>query len=111
MHASPWLTGVIAAATIAGVALGRFPGLRMNRATIAMVGATPLLATGCLSRDQAFAAVDLPTLALLLGMMILDAHTTAPARLLGPSRSSQMSQVFKRPRSRNNEKWLAGAVV
>jgi Na+/H+ antiporter NhaD/arsenite permease-like protein len=61
-------------ATLVGVAVGRYPWLRMNRATIALVGATLLVAAGVLALDEAFAAVDLPTLALLLGMMVLNSN-------------------------------------
>ena len=43
-------------ATLAGAAAGRFPGIAMNRATIALVGATALVLTGAISRQQAYAA-------------------------------------------------------
>jgi Na+/H+ antiporter NhaD/arsenite permease-like protein len=61
-------------ATLIGVALGRYPWLRMNRATIALVGATLLVAMGVVPLADAFAAVDLGTLALLLGMMVLNSN-------------------------------------
>ncbi|HEV8241671.1 MAG TPA: SLC13 family permease [Thermoanaerobaculia bacterium] len=65
---------VVVAATLLGVAVGRYPWLRMNRATIALVGATLLVAMGVLPLRDAFAAVDLDTLALLLGMMVLNSN-------------------------------------
>lgn len=74
MDWSAWLTALLAGLTLVGVALGRWPGLRMNRATLAFVGATSLIALGSLSLDDAVRAVDWPTLALLLGMMILNVN-------------------------------------
>ena len=56
----------------AGIAFGRVPGLRMNRATIALVGAALLIVIGALTQEEAFAAIDLGTLVLLFSMMILN---------------------------------------
>jgi Na+/H+ antiporter NhaD/arsenite permease-like protein len=64
----------IVVVTLAGIALGGIPGLRMNRATIAVVGATLFVATGGLPLDQAYRAIDLNTIALLFGMMVLNAN-------------------------------------
>ncbi len=60
--------------TIAGIAAGRYPHLRMNRATIALVGAATLAAIGAISSEQAYEALDLGTLMLLLAMMIINAN-------------------------------------
>jgi Na+/H+ antiporter NhaD/arsenite permease-like protein len=65
---------IVVAVTLAGVAVGRFPRLRMNRATIALVGATLLVAIGAISMPAALAAIDLDTLAMLFGMMVLNAN-------------------------------------
>ena len=65
---------VVVLATLAGVAVGRYPWLRMNRATIALVGATLVVALGVLPLSAAFGAIDLDTLALLLGMMVLNTN-------------------------------------
>jgi Na+/H+ antiporter NhaD/arsenite permease-like protein len=67
-------TVVIFVATYAGVALGRVPGLRIDRAGIALVGASLMIAFGTLSLEEAFKAVDLDAIALLLGMMIIVAQ-------------------------------------
>jgi Na+/H+ antiporter NhaD/arsenite permease-like protein len=64
----------IIALTIVGVAIGRYPFLRMNRATIALAGATILIVIGAISLDEAYAALDLNTLTLLFGMMILNVN-------------------------------------
>ncbi|WOJ89431.1 anion transporter [Methylocapsa polymorpha] len=58
-------------ATYAGVALGRIPGFRIDRAGIALLGASAMIAAGVLSLEDAFNAIDLDTIALLLGMMII----------------------------------------
>lgn len=69
-----WVGLALVAATIVGVAVGRFPYLRMNRATIAFTGATLLIVIGAISLDQAYAALDLDTLTLLFAMMILNTN-------------------------------------
>lgn len=67
-------TVAIFIATYAGVAVSRWPGLRMDRAGIALVGAALMVAVGAMSLDEAFRAVDLDTITLLLGMMIIVAQ-------------------------------------
>jgi hypothetical protein len=47
-------TVVIFVATYAGVALGRVPGLRIDRAGIALVGASLMIAFGTLSLEERF---------------------------------------------------------
>ena len=68
-----WLTWVIFLLTYAGLALGKVPGLRIDRAGIALVGATLMLVTGVLSLEQAVSpeSIDFKTLFLLFGMMIV----------------------------------------
>ncbi|HEX7122412.1 MAG TPA: SLC13 family permease, partial [Gemmatimonadaceae bacterium] len=83
-----------------GMLLGGLPRLRLDRTGIALLGAIALLATGAISPDEAARAVDLPTLALLFGLMVISAQLrlggfytwvtqrltsrdTSPARLLG----------------------------
>lgn len=53
------------------LAVGRFPGLRVDRTGAAMVGASAMVAAGVLTFTEALAAVDWSTLVLLLGMMIV----------------------------------------
>jgi Na+/H+ antiporter NhaD/arsenite permease-like protein len=60
--------------TYAGVALGRIPGFRLDRAGIALTGAALMMAVGAITPEEAYRAIDLDTLALLLGMMIVVAH-------------------------------------
>ncbi len=60
-----WLTTGLVFVTLVGVAIGRYPRLRMNRATIALVGATALMAIGAIPLEAAYAALDMNTLVLL----------------------------------------------
>ena len=62
------------AVTYVALALGRLPGLRIDRAGIALVGASLMLATGAMNLGSAARAIDFDTLALLLGMMIVVAN-------------------------------------
>jgi Na+/H+ antiporter NhaD/arsenite permease-like protein len=66
------LTAVLA--TYTGVAVGRVPGLRMNRATIALVGAAALVLLGALTQEQALRSLDLGTLLLLASMMVINTN-------------------------------------
>ena len=68
------VTALIAGLTLIGVAVGRWPWLRMNRATIALVGATLLIALGLIPLEAAYRAVDWNTIVLLLAMMILNVN-------------------------------------
>jgi Na+/H+ antiporter NhaD/arsenite permease-like protein len=65
---------VIFALTYLAVALGRLPGLRTDRAGAAFVGASLMVAAGAISLPDAYRAIDLDTIALLLGMMIVVAN-------------------------------------
>ena len=68
------LTAIIVAITLVGVAIGRWPGLRMNRATIALVGATALIAIGAIPLETAYLAIDWNTIVLLFAMMVLNVN-------------------------------------
>src|SRR3954453_23892784 len=70
----PLLPLILFAITYAGLALGRIPGLALDRTGLAVLGAVAFLATGAISVEQAKAAVDAPTLAVLFGMMLLSAQ-------------------------------------
>src|SRR5665213_1633491 len=65
------VTAIIFAATYLVVGIGRIPGLRLDRAGAALIGAALMVAVGALSPEEAYHAIDIDTLALLLGMMIV----------------------------------------
>jgi len=68
------IPGLILVGTYAVLALGRLPGLRLDRTGAAVVGAILMVAFGGLSFDAAVQAVNFRTLVLLFGMMVLVAH-------------------------------------
>jgi len=57
-----------------GLAFGRFPGLRMNRTTIALSGVAILITLGTLSAAEVWSAINGETILFLLGMMIVNTH-------------------------------------
>jgi len=57
-----------------GLALGGLPGYRMNRAGVALVGASLLVLLGALDLEEAWRALDPSTLVFLFGVMVLNAH-------------------------------------
>jgi Na+/H+ antiporter NhaD/arsenite permease-like protein len=65
------LVSTIFGLTYLGLALGRIPGLRIDRAGIALVGAAAMLSTRALSMHDAARAVDYETIVLLFGMMVV----------------------------------------
>ena len=69
-----WFSILIIIITITGVSLGRYPFLRMNRATITFVGAAALVITNSISIQDAYRSIDLNTIVLLLSIMILNVN-------------------------------------
>lgn len=60
-----------------GMALGRVPGLAVDRTGIALTGAVVLLATGALGIAELPSHIELPTLILLFALMLLGGHFAA----------------------------------
>jgi Na+/H+ antiporter NhaD/arsenite permease-like protein len=54
--------------------LGRLPGLALDRTGAALLGAIVLLASGAISEEAARGALDVPTLGLLFGLMVVSAQ-------------------------------------
>src|SRR5207249_8713331 len=72
---APWVAAAaIFAASYLALAVGRVPGLAIDRAGVALVGACLMVAGGALPLEDAYKAVDLDALTLLLGMMIVVAN-------------------------------------
>lgn len=57
-----------------GIAIGNYPNFRMNRSTIAFVGAVVLILIGAIKLDEAYRAIDFNTIVLLLAMMIINGN-------------------------------------
>jgi len=90
-------------ATYAAIAVGRIPGLALDRTGFALLGALAFLGLGTVSLEAAKDSVDAPTLALLFGMMVLSALY-------------QQSGLYTRiggalARSTNPRRLLAGTLV
>ena len=68
------IAGGIFLATYFVFAVGTLPGFRIDRTGAAIIGAGLVVVTGVLPLPQAVAAVDVPTLVLLFGMMIVAAY-------------------------------------
>ncbi len=66
------ITALVVLVTYGFVALGRVPRLAMSRATITLVGAAILVATGALTQKQALDSIDMATLLLLGALMVVN---------------------------------------
>jgi Na+/H+ antiporter NhaD/arsenite permease-like protein len=64
----------IAVITYAGVALGGVPGLALDRTGIALLGAIAMVASGGLSTGEAVMSIDIPTILLLYGLMVISSQ-------------------------------------
>jgi Na+/H+ antiporter NhaD/arsenite permease-like protein len=71
------LAALIFAGTYLVMAVGRLPGWQVERAGAAFIGAVAMVVTGVLTLPDAFAAIDLGTILLLLGMMVVAAALAA----------------------------------
>ncbi|HEY5472183.1 MAG TPA: SLC13 family permease, partial [Candidatus Limnocylindrales bacterium] len=67
---------LIFALTYLLISMGENSPRKLDRPAAALVGAALIVMTGSLSRSQAAAAIDLSTLAVLFGMMVLLAVLT-----------------------------------
>lgn len=56
------------------LAAGRIPGLRLDRTGAAIIGASLMVAANVLTLDEAYRAINMDTIVLLLGMMIVVAN-------------------------------------
>ncbi len=74
MSQNPYITLLIVGITFVGIAIGRYPIIRSNRTTIALMGVALLVVTQQIQFDQLSAYLDFNTLILLFSMMILNAN-------------------------------------
>jgi Na+/H+ antiporter NhaD/arsenite permease-like protein len=65
---------VVFSAVYVGMAIGRWPGLRLDRTGIALLGAIVLYASDAVDGPAVLAAIDVPTIVVLFGLMILSAQ-------------------------------------
>jgi Na+/H+ antiporter NhaD/arsenite permease-like protein len=89
--AGPWVAKVttilIFGVTYFAIAVGRLPGFRIDRATAAFIGGSLMIALGLVPPGEAYRALDLNTLALLLGVMIAVANLKLSGSLRFASRA------------------------
>ena len=60
--------------TYLGIALGRVPGLVIDRVGIALLGAIAMVTFGIVTTENAVRSIDLPTILLLYSLMIISAQ-------------------------------------
>ncbi len=68
------LVVIVFVAVYVGLALGRIPGLGIDRTGFALLGALVLYALGAVDDAGVAASVDVPTLVVLFGLMVLSAQ-------------------------------------
>jgi Na+/H+ antiporter NhaD/arsenite permease-like protein len=68
------ITAIIVIAVYIAIAVGKVPRLRMNRTTIALVGAAALVVIGAIHEEEAYAALDMGTILLLGAMMVVNVN-------------------------------------
>jgi Na+/H+ antiporter NhaD/arsenite permease-like protein len=74
MNLNLWVTLIIVALTYIGIALGEFQPLRANRTTLTLIGVGALLIFRQITFEQIGGFLNLDTLVLLFGMMIINAN-------------------------------------
>ncbi|MDD4857077.1 MAG: anion transporter [Candidatus Krumholzibacteria bacterium] len=65
---------VVFAFVYAGMILGRIPGLALDRTGVALLGAIVLVTLGRVTVAQLSTVIDIPTIALLFGLMVVSAQ-------------------------------------
>ncbi len=69
-----WITILVVSLTYAGIAVGRWPLLKANRTTIALMGAGLMILLGQVRFQDIGKYLDFNTLILLFSMMIIYAN-------------------------------------
>src|SRR5271167_2808571 len=65
---------VIFAVTYVGIAIGRIPGLKLNRTGIALLGAIAMMIFGGVTTAEVVSYVNWPTIFLLFGFFVISAQ-------------------------------------
>ncbi len=72
-----WLVIGVFAVVYLGMALGRWPGLAIDRTGVAVIGAIALFVSGAVDGQAAFRFIDFPTIAVLFALMVIAAQFAA----------------------------------
>ncbi len=78
----------------AGMILGRIPGLALDRTGVALLGAIALVSVGRVSVGELSSVIDVPTIALLFGLMVVSAQFRMSgfySRLVGRIAAAEVS--------------------
>lgn len=70
----PVVMGAIFCLTYAGIAIGQSDLLRVDRVGYALLGATAMLATGCITLQSAVDSINWPSIILLFSLMLVSAQ-------------------------------------
>src|SRR5512146_968401 len=102
MAPNPWITLAIVVITFIGIAIGRYPIIKSNRTTIALMGVALLLIAGQVRFTDLPGYFDFDTLILLFSMMIINANlklagffTLAGRGLVRMARSPRVFLAFE----------------
>ena len=74
---SNWLVIGVFIVVYLGMALGRWPGLAIDRTGVAIIGAIVLLVSGVVDGTAAMRFIDFPTIAVLFALMVISAQFAA----------------------------------
>lgn len=74
MSANPWVTSGIVLLTFIGIAIGRYPFIKSNRTTIALMGVALLVLMRQVAFENLPNYIDFNTIILLFSMMIINAN-------------------------------------
>jgi len=72
-HSHPAIIAIFAL-TYLGIAMGRVPGLKLNRVGIVMLGAIAMMIFGRIPTGQVIACINWPTILLLFGFFVISAQ-------------------------------------
>lgn len=72
-----WLVIGVFVVVYFGMALGRWPGLAIDRTGVAVIGAIVLLVSGAVDGAAAIRFIDFPTIAVLFSLMVISAQFAA----------------------------------
>ena len=98
----------IFASSYLALAVGRVPGLAIDRAGVALVGACLMVASGALPLEDAYKAVDLDTLTLLLATMIVVANLHLSGFFMRASGWVMLNPITRTdPRVSGKRKWTS----
>lgn len=91
------LTILVFALVYLGMIFGKYPGLAMDRTGMALLGAIVLIVAGRVGEQEAWDAIDVPTIVLLLGLMVVSSqlrlggfYTEVTRRIAGADVSPRM---------------------